>query len=103
MPRNAQAPSVQRRVATIQRSSVRPASSAPMANAKGIVETDVAEIEHRRVDDHVRVLEARVEPVSVGGRGLRFERARDGDQQEREEAATRPSTGTAQAITSRAA
>ena len=35
MPSAAQATSVQRRVATIQRSSVRPARSAPIANANG--------------------------------------------------------------------
>ncbi len=37
MPSAVQATSVQRRVATIQRSSVRRASSAPMANANGTV------------------------------------------------------------------
>ncbi len=35
MPRAVQAISVQRRVATIQRSSVRPESSAPIAKANG--------------------------------------------------------------------
>ena len=37
IPRNAQAPSVQRRVATIQRSSTRREASAAIANANGIV------------------------------------------------------------------
>ena len=46
---------------------------------------DVAEIEHRRVGDHVRVLEARVESGAVGGGDLRLERARDRDEQQREE------------------
>ena len=35
--------------------------------------------------DHVRVLEARVEPEAVGPAGLRRERARDGDEQQGEE------------------
>ena len=46
---------------------------------------DVAEVEHRRVGDHVRVLEARVHPGAVGGSGLRGERAGDRDEQEGEE------------------
>ena len=48
-------------------------------------EADVAEVEQRRVGHHVRVLEARVEPVAVRRRRLRRERRRDDDEQEREE------------------
>ena len=48
-------------------------------------EADEAEIEQRRVGHHVRVLEARVEPVAVRRRRLRRERRRDDDEQECEE------------------
>ena len=46
---------------------------------------DVAEVQHRRVGDHVRVLQARVHARAVGRRRLRVERARDDDEQEGEE------------------
>ena len=84
MPSAAQARSVQRRVATIQRSSARPASRAPIAKAQGTARPDVAEVQHRRVADHVRVLQARVEPEPVRRRRDRRERARDRGQQPRE-------------------
>ena len=53
-------------------------------------EPDVAEVEHRRVDRHVRVLQARIEAGAVGGRGLCRERARDEYEQHREERADEP-------------
>ena len=46
---------------------------------------DIAEVQHRRVRNHVRVLEARRQPGPVERRRLRVERARDGDEHEREE------------------
>ena len=46
---------------------------------------DVAEVEERRVREHVRVLQARVEARALGRRRLRPERARDDDEHEREE------------------
>ena len=48
-------------------------------------EPDVPEVEHRRVRKHVRVLEARHHPGSVGGRRLLVERARDEAEHEGEE------------------
>ena len=47
-------------------------------------QADVAEVEERRVRHHVRVLEARVEPGAVERGHLRRERARHGDEEERE-------------------
>ena len=46
---------------------------------------DVPEVEHRRVRDHVRVLEARRQPRAVDRRRLRAEGARDSDENECEE------------------
>ena len=48
-------------------------------------EADVAEVEQRRVREHVRVLEARRHARRRRGRGLRREGARDDDDEEREE------------------
>ena len=48
-------------------------------------EPDVAEVEERRMGEHVRVLEARRHPGAVRRSRLRRERARDGDEEEREE------------------
>ena len=63
---------------------------------------DVAEVEHRRVGHHVRVLQARVQARPVGGRGLHRERRRDPTRRNAKKTATAPSTGTTQAIRSRA-
>ena len=68
-----------------QRSSSLPESSAPIANANGTVEPDVAEVQQRRMGEHVRVLEARRHSGAVERRRLRRERARDRDDEEREE------------------
>ena len=56
-------------------------------------EADVAEVEHRRVGEHVRVLEARHHPGPVGGRGLLVERARDEAEHEAEEDGDEPEDG----------
>ena len=53
----------------------------------------VPEVERRVVGDHVGVLQARVEPDSVRRRRLRRERARDGDEEQREEADHQPEDG----------
>ena len=66
MPRKVQAISAKRRVERIQAASRRRVIRAPIAKAKGIVQRDVARVEHRRVDHHARVLEQRVEADAVG-------------------------------------
>ena len=45
--------------------------SAPSAKAEGDREADVAEVEHGRMNDHLRVLEQRIEAVAVFGDGAR--------------------------------
>ena len=53
-------------------------------------EPDVAEVQERRVGEHVRVLEARDHPSAVHGRRLDAERARDEAEHEREEDGDQP-------------
>ena len=87
VPRKIQAISAKRRVARIQSAPVRRAASAPMANANGIGESDVARVEHRRVDHHRRVPEQRVQARAFGGRvRQRVERVLPAHHQQQEEA-----------------
>ena len=85
MPRKSQDTIVQRRTLVIQAVSSLRVTRAAMAKANGHRQPDVAQVEHRRVDLHVEVLQQRVEPAALGGRGRqRLEGARD-ERQEREE------------------
>ncbi len=56
---------------------------------EGHAESDVAEVEHRRVDDHLGILQQRIEAVAVGGNDAagdeREGRGRDVDQQQEED------------------
>ena len=56
-------------------------------------EPDVAEVEQRRVGEHVRVLQARHHPVAVRPRRLDVERARDEAEHEGEEDGDQPEHG----------
>ena len=56
---------------------------------EGDGEADVAEVEERRVREHVGVLQARVHARPVRGRNLRLEGRSDEDEQKREEARDR--------------
>src|SRR5207247_8358650 len=56
-------------------------------------QADVAEVEERRVREHVRVLQARHHPGPVRGSNLGVERTRDEDEHEGEEGAHRSEDG----------
>ena len=94
IPSAVQASSVQRRVATIQRSSVRPESERAHRERERDRQADVAEVEQRRVDHHVRVLQARVEAGAVErARPARRTGSRRTTSRNAKKVATPPSTG----------
>ena len=85
-----------------QRSSSLPREERAHRERERNGEPDVAEVEERRVGEHVRVLQARRHPRAVGRRGLCGEGARDRDEEEREEDRNAAKTGTTQTMRSRA-
>ena len=73
--------------ATIHSLSSRPVASAATAKANGTAQPTKPDVEARRVDDHVEVLEQRVQPLAVGARAgdARRERVRGEHHQDAEE------------------
>ncbi len=63
--RNSHGTIVQRRTARSHESSSCPLASAAMPNANGMVMPDEADVEHRRVDRHVVVLQQRVQALAI--------------------------------------
>ncbi len=59
----------------------------PKREGEGNGEADIAEVEHRRMDDHLRILQQGVEAEAVGGERSRLKRERGcgKDQQQQEE------------------
>jgi hypothetical protein len=74
------------RVQRSQRESTLPSEQRGDREREGHREAHVAEVQHRRMDDHPRILQQRIEVAAFAGGGQQaFERIA-GEQQEREEA-----------------